>query len=184
MAADKLYKYKWPGILLACTIVVCGIYWWWCCWRCSCSPPTTAIVVRHAERASSPPADPPLTAAGQARANDLYRAVSDVGIDGIFATEFQRTKLSVQPTATGTGLTTQVVSAADTSTMVNNIFANYRGGAVLVAGHSNTVPTIVELLGGGVIEPISEDDFDNMYIVTNHGRCGTHVLRLHYGDAD
>jgi broad specificity phosphatase PhoE len=128
--------------------------------------------------------DPPLSAAGQARAQELFEIVKDSGLDAIYATEFQRTQLTGQPTATGLGLTTQVINASDTQILVNNILANHRGEEVLVVGHSNTVPDIVQALGGFAIGPISENDFDNMFIVINRGRCSARIAHLHYGEID
>ena len=54
--------------------------------------PAVVIVVRHAEKAAAPAEDPPLTAAGKKRAEELVRVValwraSGAKVTGLFATE-------------------------------------------------------------------------------------------------
>jgi len=61
---------------------------------------TTVVLVRHAEKAPAPADDPPLTAAGEARARDLWTAVHDAGVDAVITTQFVRTRATAQPTAT------------------------------------------------------------------------------------
>ena len=50
------------------------------------APVTTVILVRHAEKATEPAKDPPLTAEGQARAKALARILGNSGISAIFTT--------------------------------------------------------------------------------------------------
>ena len=57
------------------------------------------------------------------------------------------------------------------------------GGRHLVVGHSNTVPDLVERLGGDGGEAIEEaGEYDRLYIVTlkREGRASTVLLR--YGE--
>ena len=51
---------------------------------------------------------------------------------------------------------------------------------VLVSGHTNTIPQIIQAFGGGTIAPIDESDFGNMFIVTASGSSAT-VVKLRYG---
>jgi hypothetical protein len=38
----------------------------------------------------------------------------------------------------------------------------------MIAGHCDTVPQIVLELGGGWVNPISENEYDNPYVVIIH----------------
>ena len=52
-------------------------------------------------------------------------------------------------------------------------------GAVLIVGHSNTVPQAISLLGGPSYQ-IGDSEFDNMFILTvSPGQ--TSAVRLRYG---
>ena len=78
------------------------------------------IVVRHAERAdggagastgmTGAPADPLLSAAGEARATKLATMLADSGVKAIFTTEFRRTQDTGKPLAAKLGLTTTTSS--------------------------------------------------------------------------
>ena len=115
------------------------------------------IVVRHAERAdggagaapmTAAPADPLLSAAGEARASRLAGLLAESGITAIFATEFKRTQDTAKPVAAKLGLTPQIVKAADTSALLGRLKASHANDTVLVVGHSNTMPGIIKGLTG------------------------------------
>src|SRR5262245_18994088 len=60
------------------------------------------FVVRHAERADAgmqAQTDPPLSAAGEARAQKLAAMLADAGVENIFATQFKRTQDTAKPLA-------------------------------------------------------------------------------------
>lgn len=145
---------------------------------------TTVIVVRHAEKTAEPAADPLLTPAGSARAEALVEALKDVGINAVVTTEFQRTRLTGAPVAAKLGLTGEVISArirGHAKAVADSVLAKYKGKAVLVVGHSNTVPEIVEALGAPKPGAICDDGYDNMFVVTIPASGAATVLRLHYG---
>ena len=144
--------------------------------------PTTVLVVRHAER-EGPPADqvdPPLSAAGQARAQELARVVGQGAVSAIFASEFQRTQQTVQPLATARGLTVNQVPAAATAELLDQIRSNHRGGTVLVAGHSDSVDDIIDGLGGGAMGNLPASQFDNLFVVVIRRWDWTRVVHLKY----
>ena len=146
--------------------------------------PTTVILVRHAEKASTPSADPPLTPAGEARARALLAAVHDAGVDAIITTQFLRTRSTAAPTATALGITPEVVSATG-ATHVQDVAAAIRkhaGHTVLVVGHSNTVPGIIAALGAPQPPPICDEQYDNLYIVTIPPNGPARVIEARYGE--
>lgn len=170
---------RWPAILflvIVAVVIIGGIYW---CWPRSV---TTVVLVRHAEPdTAGPPGNPPLSPAGQARAEKLVHVLGEAGVTAVFSSEFTRTQQTVQPLATARGLAVIQMPASDVAALVSEIRTNHRGGVVLVAGHSNTVPEIIEALGGPAMAALGDEEFDNLFVVTLcRGR--TKVLRLKYGD--
>ena len=145
---------------------------------------TTVILVRHAEKASSPADDPPLNRAGEERARDLAQAVRDAGISAIITTQFARTRATSQPIAAALGITPTVVAATNTK-HVQDVVAEIRkhaGQTVLVVGHSNTVPAIVEALGAKRPPAICDSQYDNLYVVTVPPSGAVGTVRAKYGE--
>jgi len=145
-------------------------------------PPTTVLFVRHAEKASTPADDPPLTPEGTTRATTLLRVAKDSGLKAIYATQFARTQQTVQPLAAHLKLPITQLPAANIDALVANIRSHHRGEAVLVAAHSNTIPDIIQKLGADPIPPIAELEFDNFYVITIPASARAHTVRLHYGE--
>jgi len=143
---------------------------------------TTIILVRHAEKAAEPVADPPLTAAGAARAEALADVVRDAGIKAIVTTQYQRTRQTVAPTAAKLGIAAEVIPAQlSARATVDTIFARHRGQTVLVSGHSNTVPGLVAALGAPQPADICDSGYDNIFVVTVPASGAPSVARLHFG---
>jgi len=56
-------------------------------------------------------------------------------------------------------------------------------GRILVSGHSNTTPALVQLLGGDPGEPINEkSEFDRLYVMILNPNQPVTALLLKYGD--
>ena len=129
-------------------------------------------VVRHAERADggavaagmNAPADPELSAEGEARARKVAMMLAEAGIKGIFTTEFKRTKNTAAPLAAKLGLTAQVVSSKDAAGLIDRLKKEHANDIVLVVGHSNTVPAIIKALGGGDVT-VADDDYTSLFVV-------------------
>ena len=58
-----------------------------------------------------------------------------------------------------------VVPAADPKRVANRAVKEFRGGRVLIVGHSNTVPAIVEALSGEEVPEMDESEFGVVYLV-------------------
>lgn len=147
-------------------------------------PVTTVILVRHAERAAEPAADPALTAEGSARAAALAEAVGAAGITAVFATQYVRTRQTAEPTAARLGLSVETLAAggdlkAYAAGVAARIRSRHAGETVLVVGHSNTVPAVVEALGADPV-PIATEEYDHMFIVQLRGD-DVRMVRVRYG---
>ncbi len=108
----------------------------------------TIVLVRHAEKAVVPPteADPPLSPEGQERAQRLMKAVArKYKPHEIFATNYKRTRLTVEPTALKRGKTIQTYDPSKHADLVAKIMAS-KTDHYLIAGHSNTIPPLANLL--------------------------------------
>jgi phosphohistidine phosphatase SixA len=131
------------------------------------------FLVRHAEAQHGTGSDPGLSPKGEGRAYDLARLLSSVGVTHLFATEYQRTQQTLAPLAQESRLEVTVVSARDPEAQITSLRALEPGAVAVVAGHSNTVPTLVQMLGGsmqGVEETqhglmFDESEFDRLVLV-------------------
>jgi phosphohistidine phosphatase SixA len=65
------------------------------------------------------------------------------------------------PLAQQTGLTVQTYEPSAPRLLVEKVRA--LSGAVVVVGHSNTLPELVRLLGGAPGADIADDEFDRLY---------------------
>ena len=125
--------------------------------------PTMVYLVRHAEKAAQPASDPALTSDGALRARALADVLAHAGVGAIITTQFARTKLTAAPLAERLGLSPETVSiatgvASNPQAQADALRAHiasvvaavrkHAGSAVLVVGHSNTIPAIVAALGG------------------------------------
>jgi len=150
---------------------------------CATSPPAphaSFVVVRHAEKAGAG-RDPGLAAEGQARALALAELLAKKDLVATYATDFRRTRDTVQPAAAAHGLavTTYDASEAPTS-FAARLHAAHPRGTVLVAGHSNTVPGIVSALCDCESTPMGEQEYDRISIVSI-GAQGARLSVARYG---
>jgi len=143
--------------------------------------PTVVFLVRHAERATDDPRDPGLTVAGQARARDLARTLADAGITAVWSTSFRRTMETVRPIAEQAGVEIRTYEASAAGLEAFGQQLRGAGGRILVSGHSNTTPALVEALGGDPVSPMSEDDYDRLYIVTVGTDGSVSSILMHFG---
>ncbi len=141
------------------------------------------ILVRHAEKAVDGSADPPLSEAGQQRADALAVALSDAGLAGIVVSQFQRTRDTAAPLAQALDLPLQVIPAgADLATHVADVVAalNKGEGRWLVVGHSNTITRILEALGGPTLPDLCDTSYSQA-LVFSLGTGGPGLQRWQYG---
>lgn len=111
--------------------------------------------------------DPDLLPAGQRTAEMLVTWFGDRPLRAIYVSDYRRTRQTAAPLAARRNLTPIVYNPADTPTLIARVRAE--GGPVLIVGHSNTVPDIVEQLGGTRPAPLSHPDFGDLWVVAPDG---------------
>jgi broad specificity phosphatase PhoE len=151
--------------------------------------PSTVILVRHAEKAARPADDPPLTNEGERRARDLAAALADAHVTTVIATQFQRTQATAKPISQAVGQATIIVPAtADpkghAAAVVEKIRSAPAGGTVLIVGHSNTVPLIIEALGGPKMKDLCDAEYANLFVLEMPATGSPKLVRAKYGTSD
>jgi len=150
---------------------------------------TTVVLVRHAEKVAEGN-DPDLTPAGRERAAALAEAVAHLDLKAVIVTDTKRTMQTGEPAAKARGLTPVVVptsggAPAHVKAVVEAIRAVPAGGSVLVVGHSNTVPLIIQALGGPTLAALCDTEFASMFVLEiPPGSATPRMLRARYGAAD
>jgi phosphohistidine phosphatase SixA len=141
-------------------------------------PPAAGVnvfLLRHAEKDSNDARDPDLNALGRARAAELARVLGGTHVTHLFASEFKRTQQTLQPLAERTGVQVRVVPAGDAAAQIDALRQLPAGSTAVVAGHSNTIPALVEKLGGS-IEHLEETPRGRMLADAEHDRLFLVVL--------
>ncbi|KAA3436668.1 SixA phosphatase family protein [Rufibacter hautae] len=148
---------------------------------------TVVYLVRHAEKAASNgnmTDDPDLSEAGQKRAEVLKTKFAAAPVAALFATKYKRTQQTLQPLATTLQQTVQIYDARDFTSLVEKIKKEYAGKTVVVAGHSNTVLSLLEALGGKKpFTEIADYQYDYLFKVTLREGKETQVDVQQYGQA-
>jgi broad specificity phosphatase PhoE len=152
------------------------------CASAAAAPPgvRTIVLVRHAESDQKIGGkDPPLSAEGRVRARELVRVLGDTRLGAVYVTHFQRNRQTAEPLL-GRGGGPKLSVVDDVAATVAALGAEPWGSTALVIGHSNTLPELVEALGGGKADPAATP-YDAMWVVTVTRDGGVSVLRLRYG---
>ena len=113
--------------------------------------------------------------------------LKDAGVTAIYVTQYKRTRQTAEPLAQQSAITIveRPVNSANSATyaqdLAREIFANSAGKSVLVVGHSNTVPDIVKALSGSAVPPISDPEYDHIFVVTIPASGSPRLMQLRFG---
>lgn len=143
---------------------------------------TTFIVVRHAEKVDES-SESNLNADGMLRAEELKRILSNISISAIYSTPFNRTRQTVAPLASAKGVAiTEYQSTKPYPQLVSEIRTANLGKAVVIVGHSNTVPDLLkELTNNALSITISSGQYDDLFMVSLTDDLTPIVTHLKYG---
>ena len=123
---------------------------------------TGFYVMRHLDKAEGP--DPGLNEQGRRSAARVADLLAAAGVRAIYVSTTRRARETAAPLAGRLGLAPAEYDPRDTPALVARVRAER--GPVLVVGHSNTVPDIVEQLGGTRPAPIAEDRYGDIWHVS------------------
>ncbi len=149
---------------------------------------STVIIVRHAEKAGET-GDVDLSEVGHQRAATLRETLRHYSVQGVFTSEFKRTRQTAEPTATANGLTPIAVPvrggvAAQATATVAAARALPAGSTALVVGHSNTVTKIIAAFGGPTLPDLCDREYATLFLLELKEGAPAKLLRVSYGTPD
>ena len=104
--------------------------------------------------------------------------MKDAEITHIHSTDFQRTRDTVEPLASLSGIAIQQYDPQHLETFSEKLMKTQ--GVHLVSGHSNTTPELVELLGGQS-SPIQDHEYNRLYVIVLSAEKTKASILIHYG---
>lgn len=126
---------------------------------------TTLIIIRHAEKETGQ--DPSLTNQGESRADSLVDILEKYDIEAVYSSTYKRTIETGTPVSEDRQIRIESsIDPLDYESILKDVLAKHKGSSVLVVGHSNTIPGLINYLSPGQnIQEIDESDFSQMFIV-------------------
>jgi|TARA_B110000503_G_scaffold59498_1_gene94804 2,3-bisphosphoglycerate-dependent phosphoglycerate mutase len=160
MGYSAMLKLIMKKIILICTFLFISS-------SCYSQEVTTYYFIRHAEKLRIDITDknPKLNYEGVKRADAWKEVFTNVKLDAVYSTDYNRTKLTAKPTADSKNLP---IFLYDPKDMYSESFQHKtKGKAVLVVGHSNTTHIFAnKVLGRDEYNQINDDNNSNLYIVS------------------
>ncbi len=144
------------------------------------------FILRHADR--NPTADA-LSPAGMKRANFLAHMLAGSGVSEAYCSDAQRTHETLAPLKQllGNKFAITEFSATTPGGPDDHVHAVVAASAALpatavavVVSHSNTVGAIIQGLGGGVITPIGDAEFDRLFVLIIPPNGNKTLVQLRY----
>jgi phosphohistidine phosphatase SixA len=128
--------------------------------------PSLVVLVRHGEKQPAPADDPSLSEAGVARAKALDAALAHATPTTILVSPRKRTVETAAVVQQRVGVTPTVIAL--NGQHVQNVAAAIlqAKGVVLVVGHSNTIPAIVNAIAGTKLPDLCDASYATLFLVT------------------
>lgn len=147
------------------------------------------VLVRHAEAAGEPRNDPPLTERGAARVQALAEALKHTRIGAAIVSSLARTRRTAEAVTAPRGLTPIVADISGgleehLQAVADAVRAQPTGTAVLVVGHSNTIPRLIAALGGPALPDLCHWEFSRLFVLEIHPDQTSNLITASYGAAD
>lgn len=127
---------------------------------------TSYYLIRHAEkdRSNSNNKDPHLTETGLLRAQKWANTLKHIAFDKVYSTDYNRTRETAQPVADVMQL--EITYYDPRKIILKQFLKDTNGEKVLIVGHSNTIPNLVNsLIGKKKYDLIEDTNNSNLYMV-------------------
>ena len=127
---------------------------------------STFYFIRHAEKDRTDPdnPDPELNQDGLGRAIRWAEVFDPIDLNAIYSTNYERTSMTAAPTSVKKNIDVQYYDPR--SLDIEAFKAANEGLNVLVVGHSNTTPNLVnKMIGVEKYGPMDDDDNSSLFIV-------------------
>lgn len=128
---------------------------------------TTLYFIRHAEKDSSNPLekDPALSEAGLQRVEEWIKIFAETPLEVVYTTPYRRTRQTAELIAASKKIPVKLYHPRNLNDA--DFQSNTAGKCVLVVGHSNTNPVLVNILIGENKYPeLDENQYGSLYTVT------------------
>jgi broad specificity phosphatase PhoE len=132
------------------------------------STSANVYVMRHLHTPAGV-SDPDLTSEGQLVAKQLVKWLKHDRPAVIYVSNTKRAQQTAAPLAGNLKIVLTIYNPANTAALVAAVSRETR--TVLVVGHSNTVPDIIERLGGQRPAPLVHEDFGDIWRLDGRSRA-------------
>ena len=138
---------------------------------------TQIYILRHTEKADDS-ADSVLSQAGIERAKYWKKVLQHTEFDQVYTTDFKRNIQTAELIAESSSVKPELYHPM--SFEVLKFLKLIEGKKVLIIGHSNTIPDMVNrLIGETRFPPMSHDNYNIMYVVTITPDGTASTVKLH-----
>jgi len=138
--------------------------------------------IRHAEKERSNPKDnnPELNREGKLRALNWAYFFKEIPLEAIYSTNYIRTISTAQPIADDKNLPIIIYNPNELN--IKTFMKETQGKLILVVGHSNTTPKLVNaILGDQKFEQMQDNDNSSLFIVReSKGKMSAERITVSY----
>lgn len=145
----------------------------------SLSKVTQIFILRHGEKTDDAAEDPELSDAGIKRSQYWKKVLQHTTFDQVFTTEFKRNIQTANLIASNSSVKPELYYPM--SFDVLNFMNQIKGQTVLIIGHSNTIPDMVNrLINETKYPPMSHQNYNILYTITigNDGETSSSMLHI------
>lgn len=142
------------------------------------------LIVRHAEKITggSDP-DPALLPEGKERARLLKEMLRDLPVVALYASQYQRTRLTLAPLSEERRVPITVYDARRPDSLVAALPKAHADGDIVIATHLGTLQKLLTGFGVPGEWDIADHEYDNLFIVVPADSAHPlEWIRLHYGE--
>lgn len=139
------------------------------------------ILVRHAEKEPGS-GDVALSEVGKKRAEELARALKDAGVEAIYTTAWRRTKQTAEPLASLLNTKSKAHDTNETpASFAKRLERDHANQTVLVVGHSNTIPELIDAIAKRKVGiNIGDGEFNQLFILLPKQDGRWNIVRTRY----